>query len=142
MALDSLPSLASRSRERYATQKGAMKTRLEERATEQRDERADEKRWRKAVINRDGKICRCCKRKVVAQLALAPERLEVHHVFRRDNQVTRWDRRNGVILCSSCHEDVTRYRVVVTQSARKLFVAADQKTYLNADKILKFQRKP
>ena len=136
-----LPSLNARARERYAEPKIALKTRLQERTADQRDEDADKKRWRTAVIKRDGKICRCCKRKVVQQLALAPERLEVHHVFRRDNQITRWDVRNGVVLCSSDHEAVTHNKIAITQSARKLFTAADGKTYLNADKILKFTRK-
>lgn len=115
------------------------KTRLDERKDDLREEKAAEKAWRKAAIARDGRICRCCKRKVVAQLALAPERLEVHHIAGRADQAVRHDVRNGCVLCCSCHEDVTRHRVFIIQHAKHLF-RVGSKTYINANKKIEFKR--
>lgn len=135
-----LPSLAERSRERYATPKYAMKTRLDERTAEIKDEKAAERAWRKGCIARDGKVCRCCQRKVVAQLALAPERLEVHHIASRADQAVRWDLRNGIVLCSECHEKVTRYLLVLLQHVKSLF-SVGQKAYIDASKKVTFRKK-
>lgn len=142
MSLADLSTLNGRSRERYATAKHAIPTRLDERTADQRDGKAAEKTWRKGCIARDGKICRCCERKVVQQLALAPERLEVHHVAGRVDQAVRWDLRNGIVLCSECHEKVTRHLLFILQAARSLFtVEGSTKAYINASKKVTFSPK-
>lgn len=138
MALD-LPTLNGRSRERYAAPKSAIATRLAEKTADAKNDKAAEKAWRKGVIARDGKVCRCCKRKVVQQLALAPERLEVHHVAGRVDQAVRWDVRNGIVLCARDHEQVTRYAILVVQKAKHLFTV-NAKTYIDAGKPVQFKK--
>lgn len=140
MSLASLGTLNGRTRERYAEQKSAMTTRLAEKTADDKDEKAAEKAWRKAVIKEDGKVCRHCQRKVVQQLELAPERLEVHHVAPRVDQAVRWDVRNGMVLCCECHEKVTRYVLLIVQKAKYLFRLEDTlKTYINARKPVTFK---
>lgn len=115
-------------------------TRLAEKTADDQDEKAKEKAWRKAVIKEDGKVCRRCKRKVVQQLELAPEQLHVHHVAPRVDQAVRWDVRNGMVLCATCHEKVTRYVLLLVQQARYLFrVDGVAKTYINARKPVTFK---
>lgn len=66
----------------------------------------DEKAFRKAVIGRDGKFCRRCKRMVTACVERVPERLEVHHVHGRRGDL-RFEPKAALILCCECHEKVT-----------------------------------
>ncbi len=113
-------------------------SRLEVRTEDIRQDKADERRWKKEVTARDGHVCRSCKCRVVKQLALAPNRLEVHHVAGRADQAVRWDVRNGMVLCATCHERVTRNQLLIIQAAKFLFRIA-QTTYINASKALKFQ---
>lgn len=114
-------------------------SRLSERVDDLRAEKAAEKTWRKDCIKRDGKICQCCKRKVVPQLALAPERLEVHHIAGRADRAVRWDVRNGVVLCCECHEKITKHVIAILQAAKHLFTVG-LKTYINANKPLTFKK--
>lgn len=138
------PSLNERHGERYAKSKREIPTRLTETTKADKDEKAAERTWRKGVIKRDGHICRCCKRKVVAQLALAANRLEVHHVAPRADQAVRWDVRNGIVLCAECHEKVTshsgKFSLFILQAARFLFKVGQQ-TYINASKKVTFSEK-
>ncbi len=118
-------------------------TRLDARTDDERDDKAAERAWRKAVIARDGHVCRCCERKVVQQLALAANRLEVHHVAPRADQAVRWDPRNGIVLCAECHEKVTphsgKWTLMIVQVAARLF-RVNGKTYINAAKSIDFRR--
>jgi hypothetical protein len=127
---------------RRAVPKHQIETRLEAKTASDKDEKAAEKAWRKAVIKRDGKVCRCCKRVVVAQLELSAERLEVHHVAGRADRAVRWDVRNGCVLCQTCHSKVTQHRLFILQAARLLFSPeGSTKRYINAAKKVSFSEK-
>lgn len=115
-------------------------SRLETKVADDRDEKRDEKAWRKGCIKRDGKICQRCKRVVVQQLELAPERLEVHHIAGRADRASRWDVRNGIVLCSTCHDLITRHVVHILQRAALLFTLGN-KTYINGSKKVTFSEK-
>lgn len=137
-----LKSLTDRASERYATPKHEIPTRLDEKTADDKDEKQKEKLWRKGVIKKDGKICRCCGCVVVVQLELAANRLEVHHVAGRADQAVRWDIRNGMVLCYACHEKVTRHLLFILQAARYLFTPEDStKRYINARKKVTFSEK-
>lgn len=123
-----------------ATAKHAIPSRLAEKTADDRDEKRDERLWRKGCIKRDGKVCRCCQRVVVVQLELAPNRLEVHHVAGRADQTVRWDVRNGIVLCAECHGKITERRLWILQAARYLF-RVGQQTYINAAKAVTFSKK-
>ncbi|MEO8679241.1 MAG: HNH endonuclease signature motif containing protein [Vicinamibacterales bacterium] len=120
--------------------KGA--TALDVQKADDRDEKAAERKWRKEVIARDGNKCRCCKRTVVAQLDLAGNRREIHHVTPRADQAVRWDKRNGIVVCADCHQKLTphsgRQTLVILQLAKFLF-RVGQKTYINAAKKVTFK---
>lgn len=133
--MQSRPTLAQMNEKPRAEQKGNIPTRLAEKKSDDKDEKAKEKLWRKGCIKRDGKICRHCDRVVVQQLELAPNRLEVHHIASRVDRAVRWDVRNGIVLCAECHEKVTRYRLVIVQVTRHRFTVDDStKRYINAFK--------
>lgn len=102
---DSLPTLAEQGR--CAVPKHAMRSRLEEKTDARKSDAKAEDTWRKAVRKRDGMKCRWCRREVVVSLALLPERAEVHHLTPREHKPTRWDARNGCLLCASCHQRIT-----------------------------------
>jgi len=118
-------------------------TRLETRIGDTRDEKGNERRWRKAVIALDGQTCQVCRRHVVQQLALAGNQLHVHHVAPRADQAVRWDVRNGMVTCLECHEKLTPHssapvHLVILQAARFLFTVGD-KTYINAREPVTFE---
>ncbi len=117
-AFADLPTLADVQRTRRAMPKGqtrlALKIEKTTRAT------AAEKTFRAQVIARDGKICRCCGRRVVATIALVANRLEVHHIHGRASEL-RYESRCAVVLCKFCHE-----RVTGTIGRHRLFVFASQ----------------
>jgi hypothetical protein len=53
------------------------------------------KRWRRAVMRRDGYACKLCG---------ATERLQVHHIRKfAAYPESRWDVANGLTLCVECH---------------------------------------
>lgn len=135
-----LPTLAEMQAKPRATPKHAIPTRLAEKKADDRDEKRDERLGRKAAIKRDGKVCRCCKRVVIQQLELAPNRLDVHHVAGRADQAVRWDVRNLIVLCAECHEAVTHYRKFILQAAKHAFTVGI-KTYINASKKVTFSDK-
>lgn len=110
MALSDLPVLGARPR--GPLPKG--KSRLDEaEAATKADEQLLEA-WRKAVKARDGNRCRCCKRKVIVTLKLQASRAECHHLTGRVHKPTRYDVRNGILLCASCHQRVERNELQIT----------------------------
>lgn len=139
MAIADLPTVA----EVAAARRGPIAkgpSRLDVKTADDRDEARDEKAWRKACITRDGKVCRRCQRVVVVQLELAPNRLEVHHVAGRADRAVRWDVRNGIVVCATCHGLLTRHLLFILQAAKHLFTVGSQ-TYLNASKKVTFSDK-
>lgn len=57
--------------------------------------------WRHKVLTRDGHKCQLCNKK--------KKRLEVHHIETwAKNEYLRFEERNGITLCKSCHYLVTR----------------------------------
>lgn len=142
MAIDLsfLPTLA----EVEASRKGKPilkgESRLQRTVKEDRDEGKEEKRWKKDVWTRDHGRCRWCRRKVEKIIDRKPERAETHHVSGRVVLAIKWDRRNGLLLCLSCHERVTG-------KVNERFVIVPKKTftvegiaYANADKPVTFKR--
>lgn len=140
--LNDLPSMAEVNAQRRAVPKYQIPTRLDEKTADDKDEKKAEQRWRKGCIKRDGKICRHCGCVVVVQLELAGNRLEIHHVTGRADQATRWDVRNGLVLCQACHSKVTRHLLFILQIARFLFMVDGSTTrYINASKKVTFSAK-
>jgi hypothetical protein len=92
---------------RRATPKHQMQTRREAAAT---DDRLDHKQldvWRKGVTKRDGLKCRWCRRKVVETIKAQPNQSQTHHATPREHKPTRYDVRNGIRLCGTCHDRIT-----------------------------------
>ncbi len=138
MGIADLPTLAEMQALRRAPQKGP--SRLQLKAAIVKDEKKEEARWKKDVWKRDGSECRWCHRKVVKALELVPNRGECHHIEGRENRTVRWDRRNALLLCASCHERVTgkvNERFVI--ASNKMF-SVDGYDYINGDKPVKFKR--
>ncbi len=135
-----LPTLAEVNAVRRAVPKGLEPSRLQVKVAKAKDETKLEAAWKKAVWKRDGGACRWCKRKVRRCLDLVPDRGEVHHVSGRVVALIRWDRRNGVLLCASCHERITgKVAEKHVVASRSTFVV-DHVSYLNADKPVTFKR--
>jgi hypothetical protein len=134
------PTLVDRQRERYAKAKGADKSRREVNADKAKDEAKDEARWKKQLRKRDGDECRWCHRKLVDCLDRLPERRECHHVSGKVVRAIRWDRRNGLTLCGSCHDRVTgKVAEKFLIHSRHTFTV-DGIQYINADKPVRFKR--
>lgn len=132
-------TLASRTG-RYAKPKGAEPSRRQVKDQQAKDDSADEKRWRAAVKKRDGDECRWCHRRVVDCLERVGERREIHHVSGRVVKAIRWDRRNGLQLCGTCHDRVTgKVAEKFLIHSRHTFVV-DGIGYIDADKPVRFQR--
>lgn len=98
-----LPILSDR--QARAVPKGA--SRLEEKVADVKQDKAEERRWRRAVRIRDKGHCRWCQRKTVQTIENVPERGETHHLTPREVLATRWHEKNGVHLCQACHQKVT-----------------------------------
>lgn len=107
MKLSELSTLADVNQKRRAEPKSKMTSRLAEKTENRKVEKKQERLWREAIWKRDGGKCRWCRRQVVKSLALVPERGECHHVTPREHRVTRWDVRNGVLVCAADHERLT-----------------------------------
>jgi len=107
VSLHGLPTLGELNRQRRAQPKANMTSRLTEKSDSRKVEKKQERLWREAVWARDGGKCRWCRRHVVKSLALLPERGECHHVTPREHRATRWDARNGVLVCAACHQRLT-----------------------------------
>jgi hypothetical protein len=137
MALN-LPTLAELRAKPVPCPKG--ESRLQVKAQAIKDESKEERGWKREIWTRDGGKCRWCKRKVVKTLELLPNRGECHHLEPRENRVTRWDRRNGLLTCCSCHERLTgkvneRHVLIPTK-----FFVVDGVSYGNADYAVRFKR--
>lgn len=92
---------------RWAKQKHAIPTRLEEKEAKRKDDSKAEDGWRKAIWRRDKGKCRWCRRECLKTLELRPERGECHHAVPRENRATRWDPRAALLVCKSDHERLT-----------------------------------
>jgi len=57
------------------------------------------KEWRKKVLKRDGYRCQHC------GAWKKGAKLQVHHIFKwHKYEHLRYDVRNGIVLCKTCHE--------------------------------------
>jgi len=52
--------------------------------------------WRRAVRAKCNNRCAICG---------GIDGLEAHHVIKRSRILTRWDHRNGILLCLACHRE-------------------------------------
>ena len=86
-------------------------SRLAQRTARLRDDRLAEAAFKRAVWTRDEGTCRICGCRCLRTLALHPRRGEVHHVKPRAYRATRFDVRNGLLLCAADHERVTRHQM-------------------------------
>lgn len=134
--LDSLGYIDQRGR--CAEQKSALKTRLDVKAAADKQDTRKLEVWRGLVYARDKFTCRCCGVKVIRTLNLDPKRAEAHHVKRRDELAVRYDVRNGLTLCLSCHQKVTHYllRIIATK-----FFMKGKTRYVNASAPVMFKPK-
>jgi hypothetical protein len=82
------------------------KSRLERTEHAKHITRIDAAGFRKAVIARDGYVCRCCGCKVVATKAAIRQQLQVHHVHGRIGLLAFEDRA-ALVLCLWDHKRVT-----------------------------------
>lgn len=94
-------------RKRCATPKAAMKSRMQEKAEHDKADDSAEEKWKAAVRKRDKLKCRWCRRRVVVTMAMQPDQAQCHHATPREHRPTRWDVRNGILLCRADHERVT-----------------------------------
>lgn len=115
-------------------------TRLEKKTADIRDERKEEAAWRKAIWRRDGGCCRWCHREVRKCLDLVPTRGECHHISGRVVKEIRWDVRNGLLLCATCHERLTGKVAEKHVLQSKHTFTVDGVQYVNGDKPMKFTR--
>jgi hypothetical protein len=122
-----------------AVPKGESRLQVSERA--EKDEAKAEERWKASIWKRDKGLCRWCFRKVRKTIEHVSERGECHHISGKDIKAIRWDRRNGLLLCSGpCHERVTgrvNERWVIL--SRHKFKVEGVK-YRNADMPVTFER--
>ncbi len=136
--LDSLPVYDPKLRN--AKPKGAEPSRLQVKVANAKDERKEEAAWKAAIWKRDGSECRWCRRGVRKCLDLVPDRGECHHVSGRVVREIRWDRRNGLLLCASCHERITGKVAEKSVIQSKHTFTVDEIAYINADKAVRFVR--
>lgn len=115
-----LPTLSDRSRERYATPKRQLATKLDRAVEKKAAKREDERKlavWALAVKIRDGFKDRKTGQKLKRTHELDPLRAEAHHIVSRDDAAVRYDVRNGVTLSFQTHDAVERntLRIVGTK---------------------------
>lgn len=133
-----LGTLADAQNERRSVKKGP--SRSEENHKFDVAEKLAEIEWKKKIWKRDDNTCRCCGRTCKKGGPLRPERGECHHVEGRYPVAIRWDRRNGILLCQQCHEQVTgAVNVKVVLVATKTYTI-DGRSFKNADKKVRFER--
>lgn len=138
--LDHLPTLAEMNAIRRAKPKGAEPSRLQVKAAKAKDERKDEAAWKKAIWKRDDGRCRWCRRECLRVLVLTAARGECHHISGRVVHEIRWDRRNGLLLCATCHERITGKVAEKAVIESKYTFVVDEIAYLNGDKPVRFVR--
>lgn len=129
------PTLVDLQRERRATPKGQIPTRLEEKTEKKVNEAKEWERAKREVWTRDKSRCRLTKRKVKKTLELDPLRGEVHHLAPREDKSVRYDKRNLVLLSLETHERVTRHELTIVGTR---FFMVDGKKYINADYAVRF----
>lgn len=62
-----------------------------------------QQRFRKLVLQRDGKVCRQCG---------SSDNLHAHHVLPfKDAPALRWDIDNGITLCFQCHSNLHQLKI-------------------------------
>lgn len=125
---------------RNAPQKGAGPSRREVKAEKRSDEAKYEKAWHKGITKRDGDECRWCRRKVVSCMDRLPERREHHHVSGRVVVAIRWDVRNGIQLCGTCHDRVTGKVGEKAVIESRYTYTVDEIAYINANRPVRFKR--
>lgn len=133
------PTLAEANATPRACWKHDIEKRSAKNASDDREDKAAERRWKRDVWKRDKHLCRCCEKHVDKSLDLMPTRGECHHLAGRADKAVRWDQRNGILTCHDCHEAIEHNEIVVLQAARFAF-RVEAKTYLNGQKKLKFKR--
>ena len=133
MARLNLPYLSAQTR---AACPKPTQSRLEQKVRKGLDDKAALAVFRRDVWSRDTGLCRVCGVKVIRTTALNPLRGEVHHLVGRANRVLRTDVRNGILVCLSDHERLTKHDVYVRQVEGRFLLAG--MWYLNADKPLQF----
>lgn len=136
---DSLPTLGDMPRGGWPKEKPEP-SRLQAKEEKKRDEKKEEAAWKKAVWTRDESECRWCRRAVRKCLDLVADRGECHHVSGRVVKEIRWDRRNGLLLCATCHERITGKVAEKHVVTSKHTFAVDGISYINADKAVRFTR--
>ena len=128
-----LQTLADRSRERYATPKGALPTKLDHAVEKKAATREDVRKlaaWSLAVKIRDSYKDRHTGKKVKGnRLALDPDSAHAHHIEPRGNWDTRYDLRNGICLSYATHDAVERNKLRIVGT--RWFVENGRR-YINA----------
>lgn len=115
-------------------------TRLQKKAEKATDDTKAEKAAKREVWKLDGGCCRWCRRKVERVLDLIPQRAEFHHVSGRIVRAIRWDIRNLILLCATCHERLTGKVAEKHVLVSKHTFTVDGVQYINARKPVRFQR--
>ncbi len=108
-----LPTLAEMQQTRRATPKASIATKLDAKVAKLKQQAKDQAAFVAAVWARD-KVCVYCGCHVVKSLELKPNRGEVHHCSgRRVKPEDRFNVNRAVLLCSRCHQRVTRHEITV-----------------------------
>lgn len=131
MGLKDLYTLASRPAPNL--QKSATPSRLQVKTAKDHADDKQLKVWRDQIIDRDDHTCRRCRCRVIRTLSLHPRRAECHHVAGRDEQTVRYESRAGLLLCASCHEQVTgtvNNKVLILGT---VFFRKDGRKFINCD---------
>lgn len=117
--------------------KGA--SRLEDRTAEDKENEKKDEKFRRDIYRLDKGVCRCCGRKVERKIDRVVDQAQVHHVHGRIGDL-RWELRNGILLCASCHERVTgkvndRLQIIGTK-----FYRLDKQRLINAREKVRFEK--
>lgn len=132
------PTLVDRQRERYAEPKVKPgESRLDVKTDRVKADKLAEAAWKKDVWARDKGKDRYTGKKVTATLTLAPNRGERHHLAGKADKRVRWDRRNGIRLALSTHQQVERNELRIVGT---VFFHVDGHQYINADFPVRFER--
>lgn len=130
-----LPTLGEMQQTRRAPLK--VRTRLPQKTAERKADQDALATFRRHVFARDKGRCRCCGRVVRKTLELAADRAEVHHLAGRADHAVRYDRRNGILTCLACHQQITDGTIQIAGAPRHLF-SVNGTRYLNGDHELRF----
>lgn len=133
--LDALPGPDPRPR---ACPKG--KSRAELNGEAEKDDKRELAAWSKAIWKRDKGKCRACGIAVVKRLDALPDTGDPHHIVGRADKAVRYDTRNGLLVCRTCHDKLTGavgQRLHITGTAKQMFTV-NGRPYLNADCKLRF----